>query len=200
MTAKEKIDYYVGLLPDSWETFALGDFMKTVDLPISEGSTDQTEESFSGIDNTLKIISVILDVPVHFLEEYPLDITIRMAKRISFITDMPKVEDRKVSDWWKPIETVTYNDFVTFLTLAKDAVHNMPEILRSFARDPLTKEQINNMSVAEAYAAFFTLKKYAFKSLRRLENQTARKLLKQTFRNLPPIPWPPILKRRKKRS
>lgn len=177
------LKYFINQLPNSWETFKLRDFMKTIDIPITETQFDLTGHQFTGIDNTFKILAALFEKPVSTFEDMSLALSSQFAKRLGFMLHMPSGKSKK-KPWWKPPEEVTYNQFVTFLTLAKDPMRHLPEIMQAFSREERDYESIMNTSVSEAYADFFMLLTFVKKYLRTSARKEARRIVKQTGRNL----------------
>jgi len=180
MKSKKEI---IDQIPTSWETFKFKDYLKCVDVVISEGNEDEIDELFSGLDNTISVISKLTDISVDELESMEFSFIQEIGKRMSFATEMP-TEQKHCCIKWKKIDEVSYNDFVSFLNLSRDAVHGMGEIIKTFSRNELTDDEINEMSVAEVYTGFFILNAYVRKYLRRMMIRDGMKLLRQSTKTL----------------
>jgi len=181
-------------LPSSWDTFKLKDYMKCVDIEISEGHENEIDELLSGLDNTLSVISKLTDVSIKELELLDFNFIHQCGTMLSFMTELPK-SVKSCSIKWKSVEEVSYNDFVSFLTLSKDAVHSLPEIIKTFSKDKFSDDEINEMSVAEVYTGFFMLRMYHRKFLNRLIRKEAMHLIKMNLK----IPIKLKFKNRKKK-
>jgi hypothetical protein len=172
-----KIQALIHQLPDSWETYKMRDYIKALEIPISDGSTDEVGRVYEGVDNTIKLIASLLNISAEKLNaDLPYVVVQAMANRLAFTTKEPV--PRKAEAWYKIEDEITYNDYTTLVMLMKDPVRNIRQCVQIFSREPLTMEAINDMSVQEVHDAFFTLKKYTLKFLRRLTRIQAKKLLK----------------------
>lgn len=164
-------------LPSSWEDFRFEDYLKCIDIPIKEG-----EELTDDLDNTLAVIEAITGVSVKELEDLDMVTISAFANKLAFMKEMPK--GGKSSIDWKKVEEITYNDFVSFATIQKDAVRGMGDIIKQFSKNGLTDEEINEMSVQEVHAGFFTLRKYLRKYMRRLTIRETMRLTKLSLSTL----------------
>lgn len=170
-------------LPTSWDNFRFEDYMKCIDINLSEGNLSEVDELFSGLDNTIRVISALTNVPLSELENADLSLITSLAKRLSFMVELPKEKSTSTLNW-KNVDEVNYNDFVTFISLSKDPIHQLPLIIKTFSKEPLTEEQINNLSVSEVYSGFFSLRKLALKSMRSSQKQVAIQLTKFQVKSL----------------
>lgn len=170
-------------IPTSWENFKLKDYLKCVDIKISEGHENEINELFSGLDNTLSVISKLSNVPVETLETMDFAFIQQLGTMLSFIKELPK-SVKSSSIKWKKVDEVTYNDFVSFITLSKDAVHSMGDIIKTFSKTELSIDEINEMSVAEVYGGFFMLRNYLNKYFLRLIQKEAMNLTRKSIKTL----------------
>jgi hypothetical protein len=163
-------------LPSSWQEMKLRDYLKVTDLEISED-----DDLFNGVDNTLRVISALADVPVPTLEELPYPQIMDLAKHIEFISTLPKpTKDTKLQ--WKKVESIKYNDFVTFLALSKEPIQNLPTIIQTFSKKELSEEEVLDLDMVECYSGFFFLNKGLKKSFRRMIIYSSLKLIRQSVK------------------
>lgn len=174
-----KLNDILHKLPSSWEDFKFGDYLKTLEVTI-----DESGDSFAGLNNSLNVVSAITDIPVEELEQLPLNDVQVIGKRLSFITELPKDFKGKASLQFKSISEITYNDFTTYLGYADNVLPNLPILLKTFSKSPISEEQIKSLSVAEVYHYFFILKKIALKSLRHSTRLQAVKIMKLGMKDL----------------
>lgn len=174
----EKMRALIEKLPTSWDDFKTGDYMRTIEIEITQpAGDDDTEKQIANSDNLIKLIAVLLEIPYETVnEKMPIVVVTEMGKRLAFTAELP-VPGKKES-WFKDGEDVTYNEYTTLMSLLKDPVRNMRECVILLSRKPLTMDEVNAMSVQEVYTAFFTLRKYTLKSLRRSARKTALNLVR----------------------
>lgn len=176
MNTKEVYDK----LPASWDELKLKSFLKLTDLQIEE--TDDFDGILVGVDNSLKVIATLADVTVEELEALPIREITKIANKIAFISELPVADKSSIK--WKAIDTVSFNDFIVFKTLAQEPIKNMPSIIKSFSKNELTDEQILDMSTTDAYAAFFLLLQSVKKSVRHMIASSSKTLLKQSLKQM----------------
>lgn len=175
----QDIKKVIELLPSSWYELKLQQFKKMLDLEVSEYG--DFEGLFDGVDNTLKVLSVLTGIETDILESMNIKDIQAMANKISFISKEPDIKGYKGSIKWKRIDEVTYSDYVTFITLSNEPLKNIELIIQSFSIEKLTVDEINNLSMIEVHAAFFILMKLLKKSILNTTKRTASKLIKQTI-------------------
>lgn len=173
----QDIKKVIELLPSNWNELKLYQFKKMLDLEVSEYG--DFEGLFDGIDNTLKVLSVLSGIETEVLESMNIKDVQVMANKIAFISTEPNVKGYKSSIKWKKIDEVTYSDYVTFITLSNEPLKNIELIIQSFSLNKLTDEEINNLSMLEVHAGFFTLTKQLKRFLLNTTRRTATKLAKQ---------------------
>lgn len=147
MNIKELINQ----LPYSYDTLSFGQWLKIIDIEL----VTKQEEDFSNLDNTVRIASAILDIPVSELEARPLAEIILLDKRLSFLNQphMPS----KTSLKWKDIDTTTYDDFVWFID-QKDKT-DLLGFCNRFLQPSQTEEEILELSTQDVLSGFFLLRK-----------------------------------------
>lgn len=151
-------------LPGSWDEMYLKDYMRLLDIQIKEHDPE-TDNLFVGVDNIIEVLSELTDISVDELESVPFHQIQPMVEKLSFILTPPEPLNQSTINW-KKLEEITYDNFVTFLKLSADPLHNLPQIIKGLAKDKWTDEQIANMSVTEAHTGFFFLRKYLRKYLK----------------------------------
>lgn len=163
-------------IPGSWEEFKFSDYLKILDLEVSED--DEFDGSFNGIDNTLKVISALTNISISELEAIEIQTITSIAKKLYFMVELPNTKNFKSKISWKKLEEVSYGEYITYVMLAKEPFKNLKIFIKAFSSDDLTEEEIDNLSMMEAYAAFFTLNKYVGKSMNSMARKERMKLIK----------------------
>jgi len=181
----QNVENLLKLLPGSWDELKLKDYLKLFKVKVKE--TDDIDNQFVDMDNLLGTLSALTGVPENELEQFPLESVNRLATKILFIHQLPV--DKKPKTRLKKIEELTYNDYVFFVSHAKDVWSVMPAIIKSFLKDDLTEEQINNFSMQEVHAIFFTLNKRLRKLTRSMLRHSRLALAKNIMRQA----WKTIL-------
>lgn len=167
-------------LPKDWNELRFEQYRKILDLGVTE--TDEVDDLFVGQINAIKTISALTDISVEELSGLDYDILIPMVKRIEFTLTVPDFNKKHSIIQWKKIDKVSYDDFTTYMMLTKspdDYFKNIIPIIKSFSVNELSDEQINQMSMMEAYAGFFTLNKYVSKYFKNTMLRLFRKLVRQ---------------------
>lgn len=153
-------------LPGSWSEFKLKDFMKTLDVAITDQDLE-TSSLFVGLDNSLKVISALCNVNVEDLESLPLWQIAELTNKLAFMADLPKEGETSIK--WKTMNEMSFNDFVTYKNAESKPLHSLPLIIQACSEAKLTEEQVQNLSMAEVHSGFFTLnkmlKRYARRSI-----------------------------------
>jgi hypothetical protein len=139
-------------LPSKWNDIKLYQYKKISDLTINE-----SDDPLDGVDNTLSVIASLLDIPVEELEALPMKNIQAMASKMAFIAEAPKPTGKSPMKM-KTIEQITYNDYVTYIQLSSDPIHNMTQILKTFSTDGLSEEEIDGLGMEQAMNAFFLLR------------------------------------------
>lgn len=173
----QDIKKVIELLPSNWSELKLHQFKKMLDLEVSEDG--DFEGLFDGVDNTLKVLSVLSGIEIEVLESMNIKDVQAMANKISFISKEPDIKGYKNLIKWKKIDEVTYSDYVTFITLSNEPFKNIELIIQSFSLNKLTNEEINNLNMLEVHSGFFLLTKQLKKFLLNTTRRTATKLAKQ---------------------
>jgi hypothetical protein len=167
-------------LPKDWSELKFEQYKKILDMGVAE--TDEVDDIFVGQMNSIKTISALTDIPVDELSELDYSIVIPMAKKIEFTLTMPEFNKKHSIIQWKKIDKVSYDDYAAYMMLTKnpeDYFKNIVPIIKSFSVNELTDEQINQMSMMEAFAGFFTLDRYVSKFIKNMLLRLMRKLVKQ---------------------
>lgn len=172
-------------LPSNWGELKLKDYQKLLDLEIVED--DDMDNLFVGADNTLKVLAALTNTSFSVIETMPLGEISPLANRISFIQTLPeRKKEGKIK--WKKLEEVKYNDYITFLTLAKQPLHNMHLILKDFSINKMSEEDALELGMDEVYCGFFLLlkqsKKLISNSIKTLALRVIKNKIKQTILTL----------------
>lgn len=177
-------------LPGNWQELTLKTYIKL--SPVLNDSDKEpelynedifTEKLEADVDKNIQIISLLSDVPeAILLTGYTMNQFEELVTKLMFLAT-PPVTDKPTINYIS-FDQLTYDGFITFNKMQKDftdegilgnAVSNLPMMLSIFSKDKLTPEQIENLSMPEVIAGFFTVAKNLEKSLKRSE----RSLLKQ---------------------
>lgn len=164
-------------LPGSWEDLKLEDFVKVMDVEVSE-SEDYRENTWQGVDNITRVIGALTDTPVDALEDLPYVELAALSTKLTFMQKLPEVKKKCVIEW-KPLDQVKYNDYITFQSFQGKHLQNLPTIIKAFSKNDMTDEEIGNLSTSEVVAGFFTLQKHVSKFLRHTILCSRVKLMKQ---------------------
>lgn len=181
----------INKLPSSWEDIKMKDFQKILDITISENPaitfdepTDSIGDIFDGAENSCKLLSVFLDISVNDLEAMPYSDLLQLAKRIEWVLTPP--EPSKASTIrWKDFETISFNSFINFQNWAKEPLKNLPSLVSEFSN--LSKEEVLNVSIPDAFGGFFLFKNQLKKLLKRSSQRLKFQLLKMKLKNLIPF-------------
>jgi hypothetical protein len=154
----------------------LKDFLKLTDIAIEE--EDEFDGMFVGVNNTIKVLSTLSNVPANEIEALPMHQMNKLAKKIEFTTALPKT-DAKSKIIWKKLDEVTYGDFTTFQMLSKDPIPNLPVIIKAFSKDEITEEQVLDLDVETCFNGFFFLLNHVKVSTKNMITSTAKKYVMQ---------------------
>lgn len=166
-------------LPSSWSELTLKQYQQLSEVVISEEDEDEIQNLTIGQDNTLKVISMLTGVPIEQLEELPFHDLAVLASKLAFMQKPPEPA-KKSSIQFKKVDEISYNDYITFLALAKEPFKNLHIIIKAFNKSNLTDEQIQELGMDDVMQGFQLLQRYVNKYMRRIIRCTALKLIKQT--------------------
>ena len=172
-------------LPKSWEEMTLKDFIKITAIVIEEDQ--EFDGLFTGVDNTIEVISLLTDTPTSYIESLPLYQVQALANKMAFMLELPIPTTKSMIEW-KGVNEITYNDFVLYQNNVKTFYQNVPLIIQTFSKNKLTGDQINSMNMVEAYTGFFllqsTVAKFILKTKLFLEKKAMKQLIKDKMKNL----------------
>lgn len=182
----------INKLPSSWEDVKMKDFQKILDITISENpaitfdeeATDSVGDIFDGAENSCKLLSVFLDIPVDELEAMPYSDLLQLAKMIEWVLTLPEPSKTSTISW-KDFETISFNSFISFQNWAKEPLKNLPSLVAEFSN--LSKEEVLNVSIPDAFGGFFLFKNQLRKLLKRSSQLLKFQLLKMRLKNLIPF-------------
>ena len=160
-------------LPSNWNEITLEQFQKITQVPITENN-----DGFDGVENTLSILAVLLELPVEDIEALPMKDVIEMGNKLSFTT-IPPEPNKKVKMKFKDIETLTYNDYIMFIQLQDKYITNLHSIIKTLSIEKLTDEQVLQMSIVDVMGGFFLLQKQLKQYLNHSIRSTIQLLIKQ---------------------
>lgn len=172
----KNINELIEQLPSNWSELKLKDYQKLVDVDITETTDDGAE--LVGVENSIKVLSVLLDVPVDDLESMPLQHLGKLSQKIAFINEPPQPLKTSRIKWKKPDE-ISYNDFVKFQQVQDKPVQNLSEIIKAFAKNELTDEEVLDLGMDEVNTGFFLLRKELRQFTSNMKMHLVRKLIQK---------------------
>ncbi|GAA4326157.1 hypothetical protein [Flaviaesturariibacter amylovorans] len=164
-------------LPSSWDELPLKDYIKLTQVEIADQDPEDPLNLFTGLDNTIRVAAVLTNTPIDALEALPASIVMEMGKKLAFISE-PLKPSKKGLIQWKDVESVSYDDFVTFQQLSKNPLPNLHLLIKAFSKNKLTEDEILNLSTQEAMSGFFTLRMYVRKYFKTTSRSTAWKAIR----------------------
>lgn len=199
---KRNIKEVYDKLPASWAELKYKDFKKILELPVSE--SDELDGIFNGQDNSIKTLSILSGISVEELYQMDLVTITALTKKIDFIMVEPDPTIVKSTLKWKEIDKISYGEYITFVTLAQDPLKNLDLLIQAFSSDELTKDQIDELSMLEVYAGFFTLNQPVEKYMKRMAHKTRMQIIrlitKEQIQTPLKLKWNRLKLRFKKRS
>jgi hypothetical protein len=180
-------------LPGNWNELTLRTYIKL--SPVLNDSDKEeelynedifTEKLEADVDKNIQILGLLTDVPVEvLLTGYTMNQFEQFVTKLMFMSTAPVTVKPTVK--YISFEKLTYDGFISFDRLHKDfsdggilgsSVSNLPMMLSIFSKDKLTPEQIEDLSIPEVIAGFFTVAKNLEKYLRRSERSLYKQLMK----------------------
>jgi hypothetical protein len=188
-------------LPGSWAELKFKDFKKILDIPVSE--SDEMDGIFNGQDNSIKTLSVLSGVSVEELYQVDLVTITALTNKIDFIMVEPDPKQAKSSLKWKEIDKISYGEYITFVMLSQQPFKNLDLLIQAFSLEELTTDQIQELSMLEVYAGFFTLNQTVEKYMKTMARKTTMQIARLTAKEqiLTPLRqrWNQLTRRFKKR-
>jgi hypothetical protein len=152
----------INSIPSSWDTLTLRQFQKIIDIvPVEEDSL------FVGVNNSMKVIAALTGRSEEQISSMDIPTVTAMAERLNFMLTEPDKRGKTVLKW-KQVDKITYNEYVTFLTVSKDPLHNLHTLIQAFSTNDLTDEQVLNLSMQEVHVGFFILVRHVRKYVKHL--------------------------------
>ncbi|TFF34397.1 hypothetical protein [Mucilaginibacter psychrotolerans] len=164
-------------LPTSYDQINYKTYVQILQTIPAEKPDEWDDDEYKSYLN-LAPLSILLDVPVIDLERLPATELMPMLQRVQFMAG--PIKNAKTSLSLKAMDELTYDEFVTYQSLKVDAWANMPRILKMIVKDK-TAEEIDQLSISEVYAVFFTLSKSTKRFTTLLIRSLALKMVKQTL-------------------
>ncbi|MES2062743.1 MAG: hypothetical protein V4456_12535 [Bacteroidota bacterium] len=164
-------------LPTSYHEINYKTYIQIIQTIPAEKPDEWDDDEYKSFLN-LAPLSILLDVPVIDLERLPAAELIPMLQRVQFMAEPPK--EAKTSLTLKAMDELTYDEFVSYQSLKVDAWANMPRILKIIIKDK-TSAEIDQLSISEVYAIFFTLNKSTKRFTTLLIRSLALKIVKQNL-------------------
>jgi hypothetical protein len=166
----------IKLIPSSWDELTLAKFQLLTECIIEEDGT-----MLAGMENTIQVISKLTDIPVEDLEEYSMNDLQTIAAKLDWMLVLPVAKKKSIIKW-KELDEISYNDYISFLQIQDKPFENLHIIIKNFSHTELTKEEILNISTAEAFTGFFLCRKKLAKYLNRSIKSTLIKLIWQRIK------------------
>lgn len=164
-------------LPKSYEEINYKKYIQIIQT-LPDSKPDEWDEDEYNSFLTLVPISILLDVPVIDLERLPAIELMPLIQAVSFMAEPFK--EAKTSLKLKEINTLTYDEFVTLQNLRNDHWVHMPKIL-SIIIENKSPEEIDQLSISEVIACFFTLNGLTKKYIQSLTISLALQIVKQNL-------------------
>lgn len=170
-------------LPSSWDDFTFRDFKKLFAVDVRVEMGNDVEDMFVGIDNNIKVLSVLLDISEENLEVQELNVIMPLINKIGFMRYMPVINEKECSIKWKDFDTLTYNDYVILVKSMDKTNENMELIISAISTNRYKSEEVLDLSMTDIHTGFFLLrrcmKKYIRNTLPSLMRKAAIQLIKQ---------------------
>lgn len=176
----KEIEQIIEKLPKGWDEITLREFRKVLDVQVSED--DEFDGLFNGQDNTIKLLNILTGLSIETLMGLDVDIVIRMANKVEFLLQEPDLRGFKGSIRMKPIDKVSYGEYITFIMLSQDVFKNLDLLIKAFALNDFSDKDLEQLSMLEVYAAFFTLKQHVERYMKAMARWTTMKIVKLTFK------------------
>lgn len=165
-------------IPDCWEQITLEQFQKIIQIQITDN-----DDELDGVQNTLSILSVLVNITVDELEQLPMKDIIQMGSKLSFTTSTPE-PNTKVNMKFKNIDSLSYNDYIVFIQIQDNYLTNLHQIIKTLSIKKLTDEQVLQMSIVDVMGGFFLLKKQLKRYLNRSIRSTIVLITKQKVKKV----------------
>ncbi len=163
-------------LPQSWEQVTLEQFQKMSSTPITEEGT-----IFDGMENSIAVMSKLLDVSVDELESMSMIDLATLGNRISFMTTEPQ-PDKTSPIKWKKVEEISYNDFLVFIQLQDKQLENLHTFIKTFSHTTLTEDEILQLPITQVIWGFFLFRNQLRQSLKASIKSTRQQLVKHLIK------------------
>ena len=177
---EKKPQYYYEVLPNSWDEITLAQFQKLTSVIINEDGN-----MFDGMDNSISMMSKLLDISVDELEAMSMQDLAAMANKLNFMLTPPK---EKATDLikWKKVDEISYNDYVSYIQSGDKQLENLHVFIKNFSHTKLTEEEILRLPITEVINGFFLfrkeLQKYLKASIRLTIFQVIKLYLKKKWK------------------
>jgi len=161
-------------LPSNWDEFKLSQYKRMGGLFISDEAGD--DSIFNGVENSISMLSVLLDISPEALKSLPFWVLTRLSDRLSFTLTAPVPKDESKYNW-KGVDEITTSDLLIMLKLGNDLFVNSHEIIKSFCKDNLNDKQIDDMPVSEVVTGFFFLQMSVKKSMEDIQKSLLKRIV-----------------------
>lgn len=160
-------------LPSRWEDITLEQFQNLTETTIHEDG-----DILNGIENSIGVLSQLLQKPIEELEELPIRDLAHLTNKISFMSKAPAYGKTSIIDW-KPVDDITYNDFMLFTSIQDNHLQKMHIFLKNFSNTKLSTEELLQLPITEVMTGFFLLRNQLRQYAKRLVKSTQSRLKKQ---------------------
>lgn len=180
-TGKEILDK----LPSGWHQVKLQTYLDSL-LKVKVIDKDEVDDVFLGIENSISVASVYLDLDVDIIRSFPISLIREINLKLSFLNKKPAPLKKTKYKWIKEIEEPTYDTFILYLRVSEllrsGDYTEFPTIVKNICLDTLTKEQVLELPMDEVETGFFLLRKCLMKSLNSIAMQHIVKLKKDDWK------------------
>jgi hypothetical protein len=161
-------------LPAGWHEVSLKvaieklNRVNSIDVP-DELKGEEIDNLIANIENGLRISSVLLDLPIKAVRNFPLSTIKKMNTKLSFLNSTPTPLKKSKYKWTTKIDEPTYDTLIFFIKasekIEKGDFSFMPTVIKKICKDELNDDEILLMSMDEVQTGFFLLRMSLIKYL-----------------------------------
>jgi len=170
---KDQLTTLLERLPDSWDSVTLKQFQDLTGLEFKE-QFDEIE----GIESTIAIISKLTGESVDEIELLSIREIMILADKLKFMIQPPAIA-KTSSISFKPLDKITYNDYISFIQIQKNQLQNLHTFVKNFSTTELTEDEILQLPITDVLSGFFLSMKAYKKYAKRLILSTRINLIHQ---------------------
>lgn len=162
-------------IPNSWDDIPFETYLKLANIPFKEDATSEDELRYQ-----LEITSIITGYSVESIRELKANDFMILLNHLSFLkekVDITKYDKTKIK--FKPLDDLTFDEFVQYENSKKNMNDNVVTILSIFLNGEKSEQDILNMPTTEVLASFFTLRNTLINYMNTSLKSLSRKILKK---------------------